>query len=100
MVQTLRGWIIAAAPVRIRVRRMKDARQQRRKPSALDRLTGGQGEGPECAPVEGVVEGEDVRPPCRGAHQLDRGLDRLRARIAEENLLWLTTGRQATPPVC
>src|SRR2546427_8936807 len=98
MVQTLRGWIVAAAPVRIRVRRMEDARQQRRKPSALDRLAGGQGEGPECPPVEGVVKGEDVRPPCRVAHQLDRGLDRLRARIAEEHLLGLTTGRQLSQP--
>src|SRR5712692_10696242 len=98
MVQTLRGWIVSAAPVWIRVRRMKDARQQRRKPSALDRLAGGQGEGPECAPVEGVVKGEDVRTPCRVAHQLDRGLDRLRARIAQEHLLGPTTGRQLGQP--
>src|SRR5439155_18122610 len=99
MVKTLFGWIVAAAPVRIRVRRMKDAWQQRRKPSALDRLAGGQGEGPEGAPVEGVVEGADVCPPCRVTPQLDRGLDRLRARIAKVDLLGLSTGRQLGQPL-
>src|SRR5437870_1821093 len=99
MVQTLLGWIAASASVRVWVRRMKDARQQRRKPPALDRLAGGQGEGPERAPVKGVVEGEDVRSPCRVAHQLDRTLDGLRARIAEIHLLGLTTGSQLGQPL-
>src|SRR5437879_12223258 len=99
MVQTLLGWIVAAASVRVGVRRMKDARQQRRKPPALDRLAGGQGEGPEGAPAKGVVEGGDVRPPCRVAHQLDRALDGLRARIAEIHLLGLTPGSQRRKPL-
>src|SRR5437879_11747591 len=100
MVQTLRGWIVAAAPVWIRVRRMKDARQQRRKPSALDRLAAGQGEGPERAPVEGAVDGGDLGPPCRVAHQLDRALDGLIARIAEIDLLGRTTRPQPSYPLC
>src|SRR5438093_7915204 len=99
MVQTLHGWSVAAASVRVGVLRMKDARQQRRKPPALDRLAGGQGDGPERASVKGVEEGEDVRPPCRVAHQLDRALDGLRARIAEIHLLGLATGSQLGQPL-
>src|SRR5213594_3510180 len=99
MVQTLLFWIAAAASVRVWVRRMKDARQQRRKPPALDRLAGGQGDGPKRAPVKGVEEGKDVWTPCRVARQLDRALDGLRARIAEVYLLGLTTGSQFGQPL-
>src|SRR2546428_13822018 len=98
MVQTLLGWIVAAASVRVGVRRMKDARQQRRKPPALDRLAGGQGEGPEGAPVKGGGEGEDVRPPWRVAHQPERALRGLPARIAEIHLRGLTGRSPIGPP--
>src|SRR3989442_3670756 len=100
MVQTLRGWIVAAAPVRIRVRRMEDARQQRRKPSALDRLAGGQGDCPDCATVQDVVKVEDGRAPCRVAHQLDPRHYRLLARSSYELPLLLITYHLNVQAIC
>ena len=64
-------------------RRVEDARQERAEPGVVLRLRGGQRDGAVGPAVERAEERDDVRPMRRVAGELDRGLDDLRARVAE-----------------
>ena len=64
-------------------RRVEDARQQRPEPGVVLGLRRGQRDGAVRPAMERAEERDDVRPMRRVARELDRGLDDLRARVAE-----------------
>ena len=61
--------------------------REQRAETAAELTAAVEGEGPGRQPVEGVVAVEDARPLRRGADELDRTLDRLGARVGEEDPL-------------
>ena len=71
-------------PVRIRVRHVGDARHRREEALLLRVLARGEGERAHRAAVEAAEETDEARAAGDVARQLDRGLDRLGARLAQE----------------
>ena len=62
-----------------------DAGQERLVAAAIVRVRARHAGRPEGPTVEAAPEGDDARPPGHAASHLERALDRLRARIEEED---------------
>ena len=76
----------AGGSIAVRVGRVVDGPGQRLEGAPVDVLGGRQRHRLGGPAVVAVAEGQDRRPAGRDARQLDRGLDRLRARVRQERL--------------
>ena len=76
----------ASGSIAVRVGGVVDGARQRLECPAVDVLGGRERHRLGRPAVVAVAEGEDRRPAGRDARELDRGLDRLRARVRQERL--------------
>ncbi len=81
------------------VRHERDARHRREKALLLRVLARGERERAHRAPVEAAEEPDEARPPRDVARELERGLDTLRPRLAEEAHRRLVHGRKRRQPL-
>ena len=79
------------APVRVGVRQMCDAGEQRPEARSMDRFACRERERAERASVERTSERDDLVAPCGVAGQLDRRLDGFRAGVAEKYFVFTST---------
>ena len=89
----------AGRPIAVRERRVVDAAWQRLECGAVGVLGGREGHRLCRAAVEPAAEPDDHRAVGGDARELDRGLDRLRARIRQERLPRATWQHAAQPVV-
>jgi hypothetical protein len=94
--QDAAGALVDLGGERARVVQLGEANagEERLEGGALRGLAG-DGERPERPPVEGAVERDDPGSPGRLPRVLERGLDRLRAGVAEERLSAAEASREA-----
>ena len=78
------GVVLAAHPQRIRIRHEVNAAHERLEVSAVLHVRAGQRHRGVGAAVEAAAKRDDHRPPGCGLGELDRGLDRLGARVGQE----------------